>query len=92
MIPLSLELLREEDREVFSAAVLLAIITIPLGCIAGGLVILFSKPFELGDYVSTDGGDGTVEEITLYLKGLTPDEKDIILDGCLMNYYAKRMD
>ena len=36
--------------------------------------------------------DGTVEEITLYLKGLTPDEKEIILDGCLMNYYAKRMD
>ena len=31
MIPISLELLREEDREVFSAAVLLAIITIPLG-------------------------------------------------------------
>ena len=35
---------------------------------------------------------GTVEDITLYLKGLTPDEKEIILDGCLMNYYAKRMD
>ena len=27
-----------------------------------------------------------------YLKGLTSDEKEIILDGCLMNYYAKRMD
>ena len=39
MIPISLELLREEDREVFSAAVLLAIITIPVGCIAGGLVM-----------------------------------------------------
>ena len=36
--------------------------------------------------------DGTVEDITLYLKGLTSDEKEIILDGCLMNYYAKRMD
>ena len=35
--------------------------------------------------------DGTVEDITLYLKGLTPDEKEIILDGCLMNYYARRM-
>ncbi|MBO5883547.1 MAG: hydratase [Clostridia bacterium] len=31
--------------------------------------------------------DGTVENITLYVKGLTADEKDIILDGCLMNYY-----
>jgi aconitate hydratase len=35
---------------------------------------------------------GAVEDITLHLAGLTPDEKEIILDGCLMNYYAKRMD
>ena len=39
MIPISLEILKEEDRKVFSAAVLVAIITIPLGCIAGGLVM-----------------------------------------------------
>ena len=32
--------------------------------------------------------DGTVCPITLEVKGLTPDEKEIILDGCLMNYYA----
>jgi len=32
--------------------------------------------------------DGSVHPITLYVKGLTPDEKEIILDGCLMNYYA----
>ncbi len=31
--------------------------------------------------------DGTVCDLTLYVKGLTDDEKDIILDGCLMNYY-----
>ena len=31
--------------------------------------------------------DGSVEDITLYVKGLTDDEKEIILDGCLMNYY-----
>ena len=36
--------------------------------------------------------DGTVEELTLHLVGLTPDEKEIILDGCLMNYYANRME
>ena len=36
--------------------------------------------------------DGTVEDLTLNLVGLTPDEKEIILDGCLMNYYAKRMN
>ncbi len=32
--------------------------------------------------------DGTVEDLTLYVKGLTEDEKKIILEGCLMNYYA----
>ncbi len=32
--------------------------------------------------------DGTTETLRLYVKGLTPDEKDIILEGCLMNYYA----
>ena len=31
-----------------------------------------------------------VNDITLELKGLTPDEKQILLDGCLMNYYAAR--
>jgi len=32
--------------------------------------------------------DGTTAPITLYVKGLTEDEKEIILRGCLMNYYA----
>ncbi|MDL2257911.1 hydratase [Eubacteriales bacterium OttesenSCG-928-K08] len=31
---------------------------------------------------------GDVEEILLYVRNLTPDEKAIILEGCLMNYYA----
>ena len=34
--------------------------------------------------------DGAVTDILLHVKGLTEDEKQIILDGCLMNYYAKR--
>ena len=36
--------------------------------------------------------DGTVEDLVLHVKGLTDDEKEIILDGCLMNYYAKRAE
>ena len=32
--------------------------------------------------------DGTTAPLTLYVKGLTETEKQIILDGCLMNYYA----
>ncbi len=35
--------------------------------------------------------DGTTAPITLHLMGLTPDEKEIILEGCLMNYYAAHM-
>ena len=35
--------------------------------------------------------DGSVHDLLLHVKGLTEDEKEIILDGCLMNYYAKRM-
>lgn len=30
-----------------------------------------------------------VSNITLYCKGLTDEEKQIVTDGCLMNYYAK---
>ena len=32
--------------------------------------------------------DGAVEDITLYIRGLTEDEKTILLEGCLRNYYA----
>ena len=32
--------------------------------------------------------DGRVNDITLYCKGLTADEKIILQEGCLMNYYA----
>lgn len=39
MIPISLSILKEEDYDCFAAAVLVAIITIPLGCIAGGLAM-----------------------------------------------------
>ena len=32
--------------------------------------------------------NGKTEPLTLHLSGLTEDEKEIILEGCLMNYYA----
>ena len=34
--------------------------------------------------------DGSVHNLLLHVRGLTADEKEILLDGCLMNYYAKR--
>ena len=33
---------------------------------------------------------GSVHDLLLHIRGLTTDEKEILLDGCLMNYYAKR--
>ncbi len=32
-----------------------------------------------------------VKDITLDIKGLTPDEKEILLEGNLMNYYKAHM-
>ncbi len=40
-----------------------------------------------GKVITKDG----VEDITLYVKGLTEEEKTIILEGCLMNYYKAQM-
>ena len=37
-----------------------------LGNVAGGLVILSTHPFQLGDYVEADGVGGTVEEISIF--------------------------
>lgn len=36
--------------------------------------------------------NGSKNEIKLNITGLTDDERQIILDGCLMNYYAERMN
>ena len=51
---------------VLSLAVSLAVQDV-LGNVAGGLVILFSKPFQIGDYIEVDQGSvaGTVAEIDL---------------------------
>ena len=34
--------------------------------------------------------DGSEADILLHVTGLTAEEREIILDGCLMNYYAKQ--
>ncbi len=39
--------------------------------------------------LKADGGEA---DITLHIRGLTAEEREIILDGCLMNYYAKRAE
>lgn len=51
-----------------------------LANVAGGMIILFSKPFELGDYVKIDSVEGTVIHINiLHTKLTTFDNKAIYI-------------
>ncbi|MFK5854652.1 MAG: mechanosensitive ion channel [Bacteroidota bacterium] len=54
---------------------------------AGGMMILFFKPFKIGDYITAQGVSGTVKEIQIFVTYLTtPDNKTIILpNGSLSN-------
>ena len=49
---------------VFGLAVSLAVKD-SLANLAGGMSVLFTKPFALGDYVNINGNEGTVQEIRL---------------------------
>lgn len=51
-----------------------------LGNVAGGLVILSSRPFSIGDFVEVSGTSGTVHEISLnHTKLVTPDGHLVML-------------
>ncbi|MFI3253433.1 MAG: mechanosensitive ion channel family protein [Eubacteriales bacterium] len=53
---------------------------------AGGLQVLVSQPFQVGDYIDTDQGSGTVTEIGLaYSKLTTVDSKEILVPNALMS-------
>ena len=58
-----------------------------LSNLAGGIMILVFKPFELGDYIVCSGNEGTVKDINiLYTKLTTPDNKVITIpNGTLSN-------
>ena len=46
--------------------------------LAGGFLILFSKPFKVGSYIKTNGEEGAVDCISiLYTKLITPDNRVI---------------
>lgn len=77
---------------VFGLAISLAVQDV-LSNVASGLVILFSRPFEVGDYVGTNDGEGNVAEISLtHVKLDTPDGQRIMLPnsgvvaGKVINY------
>lgn len=51
-----------------------------LSNIAGGFNILLTKPFAVGDYILTEGAEGTVELISIwYTKLLTNDNKTVFI-------------
>lgn len=58
---------------------------------AGGLMILFFKPFKVGDYIEAQGESGTVVGISVvYTELLTPDNKRITIpNGSLTNSSIK---
>jgi small conductance mechanosensitive channel len=58
-----------------------------LSNIAGGLMILIFRPLKVGDFISTNGMDGTVKAITMFYTTITtPDNKIIQLpNGNLSN-------
>ena len=58
-----------------------------LSNLAGGVMILMFKPFEVGDYISALNMEGTVKSITMFYTSLTtPDNKVVQLpNGTLSN-------
>ena len=56
-----------------------------LSNLAGGVIILASKPFTLGDYIETDAVAGTVNEIGfLHTRMVSPDGKMIFVPNNLL--------
>lgn len=67
-----------------------------LSNLAGWFIIIFMRPFRLGDYVEAQGVSGTVEDIKLFYTYLTtPDNKVVMVpngalaNGNIVNYSAK---
>jgi len=56
-----------------------------LSNLAGGVIILASKPFALGDYIETDAVSGTVKDIGfLHTRMIAPDGKMIFVPNNLL--------
>jgi small conductance mechanosensitive channel len=60
---------------------------------AAGVMLVFFRPFKVGDYVEAGGTAGTVEQIMLFTTRLkTPDNKQVfvpngrIIDGIIVNF------
>ena len=64
-----------------------------LSNLSGGVMLLITRPFSIGDYISAQGQEGTVQDIHIsYTRILTNDKKNIYLpnsalsSGTIINY------
>ena len=81
------------ELSVFSAAIASIGVTIGLALqgglsnIAGGVMVVAFKPFELGDYIETPDASGTVTDIGIFYTTLTtPDNKKVVVpNGTISN-------
>ena len=81
------------ELSVFSAAIASAGVTIGLALqgglsnIAGGVMVVAFKPFELGDFVESEGVNGTVTDIGIFYTTLTtPDNRKVVIpNGTVSN-------
>ncbi len=69
-----------------------------LSNLAGGFIILFSKPLKEGDTVEINGSKGTIEAISiLYTRMVTPDNttvyipNGVVASGKIINYTDKEL-
>ena len=69
-----------------------------LSNLAGGILILLTRPFNVGDYIKAQGEEGVVEDILIYAtKIVTLDNKVVYLPnanlstGTIVNYSAKEL-
>lgn len=57
-----------------------------LSNLAGGFIILFSKPFKAGDYIIADGTEGRVDSVSiLYTKLITRDNRSVYLPNGVLS-------
>lgn len=64
-----------------------------LSNLSGGVMLLITRPFSIGDYISAQGQEGTVQDIHIsYTRILTNDKKNVYLpnsalsSGTIINY------
>lgn len=69
-----------------------------LSNLAGGIVLVFTKPFQIGDYIESNDTSGTVEDMKLFYTNLvTPDNKVVMIpngvlaNSTIINYSKKEL-